>query len=421
MHISRSIVINVGEDVIKNFLNENDVPKEKLLNGQNIEILISDLIESKHLRVKDVNDFFLEELMFGKRRYQRVYKLNSIKNIKYEEDWYEPLKKQYNIPSLEFNNILSTLVSKEEPRKIAAIHTEYNEEEEINKISILFVCYIALKDKGNSCCYIPVEFDLLNKRIVIKAWRRKGVLNDEEYKPTYLMDSIISWLEKNLKYTKKLMSYKHKETLYNMTKSLVEELFDKIPSYKDSAKLSSDINTFSNAILRKMNLENKICKENGEYSIPIGVMDIKDELLKLIQRISVSDYFMNRDYEEVWEMRISAVVNSVKFNDREDILAIVSGAEKRKPVFGAKSFLVLLKSLEESKAVETIWIAFKYNKKLLRVSYDASKNDYYLEIGLLSNQREFTRDEFEYIWEVLTRYESDDNIQAEKMDRAIVG
>ena len=37
----------------------------------------------------------------------------------------EPLKKQYNIPSLEFNNVLSTLVSKEEPRKIAAIHTEY--------------------------------------------------------------------------------------------------------------------------------------------------------------------------------------------------------------------------------------------------------------------------------------------------------
>lgn len=206
-----------------------------------------------------------------------------------------------------------------------------------------------------------------------------------------------------------------------MTKSLVEELFDNIPSYKDSAKLSNDINTFSNSILRKMNLENKISQENGEYSIPIGVMDVKDELLKLIQRISVSDYFMNREYEEAWEMGISAMVNSVKFNDREDILAVISGAEKRKPVFGAKSFLVLLRSLEESKAVETIWIAFKYNKKLLRVNYDASKNDYYLEIGLLSNQREFTRDEFEYIWEVLTRYESDDNLQIEKMDRAIVG
>jgi hypothetical protein len=421
MHISRSIVLNVGEDVIKNFLNYKDVPKEKLLNGQNMEMLISDLIKSKHLKVKDINHFFFEELMFGKRRYQRIYKLNSIKNIKYEEDWYKPLKEQYDIPSLEFNNVLSTLVSKDEPRKIAAIHTEYNEEEEINRISILFVCYIALKDKGNSCCYIPVEFDLLKKRIVIKAWRRQGVLNDEEYKPTSLMDSLISWLEKNLKYTKKIMSHKHKETLYNMTESLVEELFDKIPSYKDSVKLTTDINTFSNLILRKMNLENKICKENGEYSIPIGVMDVKDELLKLIQRISVSDYFMNREYEEAWEMGISAMVNSVKFNDREDILAVVSGAEKRKPVFGAKSFLVLLKSLEESKAVETIWIAFKYNKKLLRVNYDASKNDYYLEIGLLSNQREFTRDEFEYIWEVLTRYESDNNLQAKKLDRAIVG
>lgn len=385
-----------------------------------MEMLISDLIDSNHLKIKDINNFFFEELMFGKRRYQRIYKLDSTKDITYEEDWYKPLKKQYDIPSLEFNNILSTLVSKDEPRKIATIHTEYDEKEEINRISILFVCYISLKDKGNSCCYIPVEFDLLKKIIVIKAWCRQGVLNDEEYKPTYLTDSLMSWLEKELKYTKKLMNYKHKETLYNMTESLVNELFNKIPSFKDSAKLNSDINTFSNSILKKMNLENRICKENGEYSIPTGVMDIKDELLKLIQRISVSDYFMNRDYEEAWEMGISAMVNSVKFNDREDILAVVSGAEKRKPVFGAKSFLVLLKSLQESKAVETIWIAFKYNKKLLRVNYDASKNDYYLEIGLLSNQREFTRDEFEYIWEVLIRYESDDNLQAEKLDKAIV-
>lgn len=88
MYISRSIVLNVGEDVIKNFLNDKDVSKKKLLNGQNMEMLISDLIDNKNLKVKDINDFFFEELMFGKRRYQRIYKLDSIKNIKYEEDWY---------------------------------------------------------------------------------------------------------------------------------------------------------------------------------------------------------------------------------------------------------------------------------------------------------------------------------------------
>lgn len=421
MHISRSIVVNVGEDVIYSFLRDKKVHKEKLLNGQNVEMLISDLIDSKQLKVEDINDFFFEELMFGKRRYMRIFELKKINKIKYAEDWYDPLKMEYDIQSLEFNNILSTLVSKEDPKKIAAIHTEYNEKKEIKKISILFVCYIALKDKGNSCCYIPVEFDLIKKIIVIKSWRRQGVLDDEKYKPTNLMDDIISWLERNLKYTKNRVSDKHKETLYTMTKELVTELFDKIPSYEDSKKLTNDIEAFSDSILKKMNLENKVLDENGKYSIPVGVMDIKDELLKLIQRISVSDYFMEREHEEVWNMGISSIVCSVKFNDTEDVLAVVSGVDKKKPVFGSKSFLMLLRSIEESKAVDTIWIAYKYNNKTKRINYDASKNDYYLEIGELSQQRDFTREEFEYMWEVLTQYESYDNLEIKKLDRAFVG
>ncbi|KEI91110.1 MULTISPECIES: hypothetical protein [Clostridium] len=421
MRISNSIVVNIGEEVIKPFLKEKGVSNEKLVNGKSAENLISDLIDNKQLNIDDVKYFFFQELMFGKRRYMRIFNLDKSNKIMYEEDWYDVLNKEYNIPSLEFNNIISTLVSVDEPKKIAAIHTEYNEKREINKISILFVCYIAMKSKGNSCCYIPVEFDLMNKLIVIKAWRRQGIADDEKYKPAHLMDKTIAWFEKNLNYSKKSMSDKHKKTLYSMNKGLVTELFDKIPSYEDSIELDKDIDNFSYSILKKMNLENRKLEKDGTYSLPIGVMDIKDELLKLIQRIAVSDYFMNREYDEVWNMGISAIVNSVKFNDRENVLAVVSGEEKRKPVFCSKSFLVLLKSIEESKAVDTIWIAFKYDNKTIRINYDASKDDYYLEIGLLSSQRYFTQKEFEYIWEVLTRYESDDNPKVEKMDRAIIG
>jgi hypothetical protein len=421
MYISNSIIVNIGEESIKPFLKEKGVSSEKLANGQNVENLISDLLDIKQLNVADVKDFFFNELMFGKRRYIRVFNLDKIKKLMYEEDWYDILNKEYNIPSLEFNSIISTLVSVDEPNKIAAIHTEYNEKKEINRISILFVYHIAIKGKGNSCCYIPVEFDLMNKLIVIKAWRRQGIADDEKYKPAYLMDKTILWFEKNLNYSIKSMSDKHKETLYSMNKGLVKELFDKIPSYGDAIQLDKDIDNFSDSILKKMNLENRKLEKDGTYSLPIGVMDIKDELLKLTQRIAVSDYFMKREYDEVWNMGISAIVNSVKFNDNEDVLAVVSGAEKRKPVFCSKSFLVLLKSIEESKTVDTIWIAFKYDNKTMRINYDASKNDYYLEIGVLSSQRDFTQKEFEYIWEVLTRYESDDNTKVEKMDRAIVG
>ena len=421
MQISKSIVINIGDDVIKAFLKEQKISNEKLVSVQNIENLISDLINQGLLNLDALENFLFNELMYGKRRYIRVFKLDKIKNIKYKEDWLDGLSKKYNIESLEFNNIISSYVSEDDSSKIAAIHTEYDEKQEIRKISILFVFYIRMKDSGNSLCYIPVEFDLVNKLIVVKSWRRQGIYDDDRYKPLYLMDKTILWLEKNLIYSKKPMSDTYKEILYNMTKGLVDELFDKIPSYEDTIKLESDINGFSNSILDKIGLENKVLEKDGTYSLPSGIMDIKDELLKLIQRLTVSDYFMNREFSEVWDMGISAIVNSVKFNDKDNVLAVVSGEDKRKPVFCAKSFLVLLKSIEDSKEVDTIWIAFKYDKKTIRINYDASNDDYYLEIGVLSNQRNFTQKEFEYIWEILTRYESDDNTKIEKVDRAIVG
>lgn len=421
MQISKSIVINIGDDVIKAFLKEQKISNEKLVSAQNIENLISDLINQGLLNLDALENFLFNELMYGKRRYIRVFKLDKIKNIKYKEDWLDGLSKKYNIKSLEFNNIISSYVSEDDSSKIAAIHTEYDEKQEIRKISILFVFYIRMKDSGNSLCYIPVEFDLVNKLIVVKSWRRQGIYDDDRYKPLYLMDKTILWLENNLIYSKKPMSDTYKEILYNMTKGLVGELFDKIPSYEDTIKLESDINSFSNSILDKIGLENKVLEKDGTYSLPSGIMDIKDELLKLIQRLTVSDYFMNREFSEVWDMGISAIVNSVKFNDKDNVLAVVSGEDKRKPVFCAKSFLVLLKSIEDSKEVDTIWIAFKYDKKTIRINYDASNDDYYLEIGVLSNQRNFTQKEFEYIWEILTRYESDDNTKIEKVDRAIVG
>lgn len=420
MHISKSIIVNVGEDVIKGFIRSKGISSQKLINGQDLQSLISDLIDDNDLDIDDLKDFLFRELMFGKRRYIRVFNLEKCRNLIYYEDWYGTLNKKYRIPSLEFNKILSTTVSIDDPKKIVAIHTKYNEKKEIKKISILFMCYIAIKEKGNSCCYIPVDFDLENKLIIIKSWRRKGILDNDNYKPKKIMDDIIEWFDKNFKYSKKYMNEKYKETLYNMNKGLVNELFDKIPAYKDTYKLKEDIEEFSYSILKKMSLENKKKLENGEIYLPSGIMDIKDELLKLLQRITVSDYFFNRDHNEVWDMNVSAIVNSVKFSDKNDVLAIVSGEEKRKPVFCSNSFLVLLKSIEESKKVDTIWISLKYDNKTIRINYDASAEDHYLEIGILSRQKNFTQIEFEYIWEVLKQYESGYNPQIKKMDRAAI-
>lgn len=418
MFISKSIIENIGEDVVNQYLRNQGISLKELTGGKEVEYLVSDLLNDKRLTLEQVKQFFFDELMFGKRRFIRVFNLDRCKKILYEEDWYKKLEKEFSIPSLEFNNIISTIPTKEDSKKIAAIHTEYDERREIRNINILFAYYIAIKQRGSTFCYIPVQFDLEKKLIIVKAWRRQNIEDEETYKTSFMMDDAIQWFDKNFEYSKKKMSYRYKEILYNMNKGIVSELFEKIPSYKDAESLQEDIVEFSEVILRKMDLENKTLVDKS-YSIPRGVMDIQDELLKLIQRLAVADYFMNRDYNQVWEMGISAIVNSVKFNDKENVLAVVSGEDKRKPVFCSKSFLVLLKSMEESKTVNTIWISFKYDNRTIRVNYDASNEDY-LEIGNLSNNKNFTRDEFDYIWEVLMQYESENNCKIEEMDRAVV-
>lgn len=421
MHISRSILDNIGKDIINTYLRAKKISMTNRVGVLSIEELLSELVETDEIHEEDVKEFFFRELMYGKRRYIRLYKLQNCDFISYQDDWLSNLKKRYDIPSLNFNNIMTTFVNKKESQKIAAIRTEINDKGEIDNIKIIFVCYIEMKNDDSSCTYIPVEFDLIKKMIIVKCWRRQDVKDDDNYKPTVIIGRIIQWLEKNLQYTKKEIADKYKEILYTMTKGLVSELFRKIPTYAEARNFKDKVDDFSNNILQKMNLENKRKDENGTFSLPVGIMDIKDELVKLLQRLAVSDYFFNRDYEEVRNMGISAIINSVKFNDKEDILTIVSGAEKRKPVFCSKSFLVLLKSIDEAKEVKTIWISFKYNKKTIIVKYDASKDKYYIEIGMLSNLKDFSEKEFRYILEVIERYESGNYIEIKNMDRTIIG
>ena len=211
---------------------------------------------------------------------------------------------------------------------------------------------------------------------------RQHIDDVDEYKQGVLVDSTIKWIQANISYTTKNMTGKYKEILYNMNKGLVEELFEKVPSYQDAETLNDDIATFSDSILTKLNLENKKVDEAGKITLPIGVMDINNELMKLIQRLSVADYFMHRDFDAVWNMGLSAIVNKVKFKDIENVLAMVSGEDTRKPVFCSSSFLVLLKSMEQSQMVDTIWILFKYDGRTIRVNYNATNPDYF-EIGKL--------------------------------------
>ena len=118
----------------------------------------------------------------------------------------------------------------------------------------------------------------------------------------------------------------------------------------------------------------------------------------------MSDYFFRRNYNAVWDMGLSAVVNSVKLSELDNAITIVKSEDNNKPVFCGKPFLMLLGAMENTRQVDALCISFMYRDKKFRVSYDATKEDY-ISIGILSGQEDFCEEDYQMIWEMLKKYE----------------
>ena len=375
--IRESLIENIGEKYIKTYLNDDKNTRLKEQEGIKIVDWINKLLLEERINVKNFEDFVFHELFFGRRKQIRVYQLDSITKIKYYSDWEKIFKTEYKINQLEFNSILTTWVTSRDTKKISAVHVEENEKGELVKLQILFNCYICLEEESeyrDSCAYIPVEIDFLKKIMIIKAWNRNNVA------PAYRSDLLIESVVKILAYTfhVKCKGYgiQHKKILYSMSKGLVDEICRKIPAYQKIEEILPDIDEFEQLILNKLPIENISENEKNQKAIPKGVIEFSDEIRKIIEKLIVSDYFYNKNYKEIWNMGIDAIIAKIKFSDNENVLTSMSNQGDKKPIFCTKTFLSLKKSMEDSKLVEKLWIARKRERGELNVRYDASNEDY---------------------------------------------
>ncbi len=404
-YIDGAIITNVGEKSVQSFLVEQGCADDVDTLGMQLENRLGILIEKKKLNKKVFEDFLFEELFFGKRKLIHIYMLDSFKKILYESDWLDKLKKKHGCKTLNYNNLINTHVSSGDKVKVGAIKSKTNDEGELVRLQIIFVYYIDINKNGHlssSYSYIPVDFDFNKRIIVVKAWNRKYIEKDY-HKPIYLMEHIIEDLMNLFKFTIKEFSNKHQKILYRMSKGLIEELFENITAYSDIDCMSNEIQKFIKATTNNIELENVIYDEDGNKLICDDVIDLKDELIKLLQRLVVSDFFLLREFDDVWEMNLSAIITCIRFNDTENITARLTGENRKKAIFCSKTFMSLLKSIEEVQEVEALWIAYEKDRGTVELKYDAT-NRKYLCVMILS-QRCYSGKDFSLMWEMFKKYE----------------
>ena len=418
---SQSIITNVEESYIQLYLKKKGFVQTDEEKGQELKYWVDNLVKDKKINVEEVEEFLFNELFWGKRKTIRVYKLDKVKNYKYPGDWELPLEEKYNVVSINFSDILGMIPNCEETRKIVAIRSEENIKGELTRIRLLFACYIQIngaRGYKDSVSYIPVEIDFNKKIMLIKAWTRQQIAH-EEHKADNLMEHIKKIMGIEFKVTTKNYMSEHKKILFLMSKSLIYEAYSHVPTYNEINNIEGSIKKFVEETLGGLSLRNVKPNGNGQHILAEGVMDFEAEIRNVLEGLAISDYFFDRNFDEIWKMGLEAVVARVKFNDEEKVLTSLSGENTTTPIFCTKTFMSLKNRMEESERIETLWITMDRKRGNLNLKFDASNMEY-MEI-LIKYGIRFNEADMNSALEIYEKYETKLNQQVAEHSKIAIG
>lgn len=375
--LSQSIVVNVGEQYIETYLRGLGFQRTEEERGKELKYWVDGLLKEKKINIDDFEEFLFQELFWGKRKNVRIYKIGQIRNYRQPDDWENALMNNYNMDSIDFCNILGMIPDEEEGRKIVAVRSEENIKGELDKIRLLFACSIQTNgERGyvDSIAYIPVEIDFKEKIMILKAWTRQNIAQ-EEFKANNLLTHIQRLMKIEFNIVTEDFVTEHKRTLFLMSKSLINEAYAHVPTYTQIYNINGTVDEFVEKVLSGLPLRNKKMIGN-KYILEEGVMDFEGEIRNVIEGLAISDYFYQRNFDEIWDMGLEAVVARIKFNDTERVLTSLSGENTATPIFCTKTFMSLKNRMEEAEKTETLWITMKRKKGNLNLKFDASESQY---------------------------------------------
>lgn len=252
-YVNGSLIKNINETKLNQFLKENNCIRTDGQRGKDAKFWLEDLINEGKISTEILNDFFFNELFYGKSNMMNIYKIKSCKNLIDEENWIDGLAEAYDIQSINFNNIMSTGVNPDSPEKIAMFKTVFDEERKISSVKLIIVKYIRAIVNGkesDSCCYLAIEFNIEEKLLIVKI-RNRHYIPIKDHRPKASIENVVNTLKWELDFETKIFDDEHQKVLYKMSKGLLEELYQSIPNYNDVHNMEKPIENFIEDTIKK--------------------------------------------------------------------------------------------------------------------------------------------------------------------------
>ena len=411
MAVAKEIIDNVRDTKIVDFLRKENVEKNSDELGMDLYIWLGKIIDENRISIEKINKVLFQELEYGDRRLIRIYQLKGTRKIKKEKDWEDFLKK-YSCTSMNFNRIVETTLCKDDKIKVAAVKSNISEKI-VNKVDILFVYKMYTRSSEETqkfiYSYLPVSVDVKNKILSIKVWNREE--GEENNTPIDQIDDIFRKLQKDLQFDTQALESNSQAVLYKMSKALFDDFFRKLPNINEIENKKIEIPQLVNDLLFGIRLQN-IENQGNKIAMNTEVIDVKEEMYKLLQQVALYDYLTDNSIKELLE-NTDKYISRIRFNDRDNLTASLTSEKGVKCIFDAKTFMCVRNSLDLVESIVAIVVTFTKKRGLLSVKYDASDRRY-LNIHVLNN-RYYTADDFNKIWELYKKYESGENAIADSV------
>ena len=403
MPIASSLIDNIAPQRINNFLKKHDISDSR----NNKRELLEDLLSDGKIYDKDLNEFLYDELMYGNQRLIRIYELKSTRRICKEAGWDRFLDK-FQCDNLNFNKIITTNMMHEDGIKIAAIKSQ-SEDGILTKVEILFLFNMLKGARKMSqleyvYSYIPAIIDFENKILIIKVWNREhGV---EGHTPLEQLDVVYQQLVDSLDFDVKFMEYKAQNVLYRMSKDLFDAFLGQLPNIAEIEAKKDELDDISNSLLSGITW-NTAKNVDGKIVLNPEVMQLPEELYKLIQQTALLDYLKGHDIKSLLR-NTDKYVARIRFNDKDNLSASLTGEKGVKCIYDAKTFMCIRNSLDIVERIVAIMVAFaKDDNTIMYVKYEACDGQF-INVHIL-NGKYYDENDFSQIWELYKKYENADN------------
>ena len=403
MHIVKELLENVSTLKLNRFLNEHKITNEQKAQFPDQRVMLETFVLEGIISIEDLNHFFYDELLYGQHRLMRVYFLSAktCSDLTRKETWTQFLKK-FGIADVDYNQIVETIPMRTESLKVAKMQEE-RVAGFLVKINIVFV-FSMLKMTTQSveteCSYIPVTIDLRERCLIIKVWNQNGTTPDS--RPTAQLDLVYNTLKESLEVeNEKERDVDPQNVLYDMSKELFNIFFERLPNIQEINGKRQQLGEVIDILLRNIPLKH-VKQKDGQLYMPEGIIDLEEELYKLIQQTALYDYREDYTLESLLPQE-EKYVSKIRFSDRDNLSANLMGENGVECIYDTKTFMCIRDSLDIVQRIISLNVNFPRTRGMLQVKYEAD-NYQYMTVHILDGKY-YTEAEFKEIWELYKEYE----------------